>query len=168
MLLQGVAEEGVSQYVTHAAAWALVVSRAAEDAVAGDDDEGNERRRLVPREDSTWVGRRFLSVEWNSTDMWDLGGVLADIISDGLSEFLHTSRQTGPRGMTDDEWDAVLVEMVDGFRAVREERDGELDDDARLRFHRAVDLLKRHLLDLRAQQSGGAVTGRRSCARHAQ
>jgi len=113
--------------------------------------EDKERRRLLARRpgDATWTGRPFLTIDWNSTDMWDLGGVLSDIISDGLNEFRNTARETHPAGMTDDEWDSVLGQMIDGFQANRERRAGSvLDDESRRRLDRALDLFKRHFLDL--------------------
>jgi len=114
------------------------------------DDEREERLSLVARKpgEATWTGRAFLTVEWNSTDVWNLDMVLADIIADGLNEFRRTT-PVGAPGMSASEWDTVLGEMIDGFAAVREvQAGGTLNDDARERVERALDLFKRHFLDL--------------------
>jgi len=125
-------------------------------AVGGQDrrvegyGEDAEERRLVARRagEASWTGRAFLTVDWNSSDMWNLDMVLADIISDGLDEFRRTTPVLPP-GMSEEEWHAVLGEMIDGFQAVREVRTGGvLDDDARHRLDRALDLFKKHFLDL--------------------
>jgi hypothetical protein len=114
------------------------------------DDERDERRSLVARKqgEASWTGRAFLTVEWNSTDMWNLDIVLAGIIADGLNEFRRTTPVSAP-GMSSDEWDAVPGEMIDGFAAVGEvQADGVSNDEAGDRVERALELFKRHFLDL--------------------
>ena len=116
-----------------------------------DADEGIEKRRLAGRQpgESAWTGRSFLTIEWNSTDLWNLDLVLADIIADGLNEFRQSTRQSGPRGMTEEAWDDVLGEMIDGFKSARELlADRALNPECEDRLDKALELFKKHFRDL--------------------
>ena len=51
--------------------------------------------------------------------------------------------------MTDDEWDSVLAEMVDGFKIARElTADGTASPSAEAKLERALDLFGKHFRDL--------------------
>ena len=129
-----------------AARWTVSDGRRAMMASMSNEDEDLEKCRLVARRpgQSTRTDRSFLTVDWNSTDLWNLDLVLADIIADGLNEFRNTSRETGPPGMTDEAWDAVLGDMVDGIMPARETQ-GHISLD----LARPEDSLKRNQGPLR-------------------
>jgi hypothetical protein len=60
-----------------------------------EDHEDLEAHQLVarPAGQASWTGRSFLTVEWDSTELWNLDMVLADIIAMASRSSVKLTRQ---------------------------------------------------------------------------
>ena len=63
---------------------------------------------------------------YNDFDLWNLSYHLAEIILKRLEEFKKMKRVGFPCKISEEKWEEILDEMIEGFRCQVVERDGDL------------------------------------------
>lgn len=87
--------------------------------------------------------------EWSQLDRWNMQTALAALIADGVETFAK-SQHGRPAGVGDvATWEAILADIVKGFRAVGQLEDGpDMDDEGQAAYDRGIDLFATYFLDL--------------------
>lgn len=96
-------------------------------------------------DDVTQEGR----VQWTKEDMWNLFLPLSEIIADGVDRFRGSQHGYPGNLASAEEWDAILADIVAGFRVVDELRDGpSMTDESQAKFEKAMALFSAYYLDM--------------------